>query len=325
MKKLIIFCLLLAFNVSAAEWETVPIPYAKCGDGMQYKVFVKKGKKSRLAIELMGGGACWDRSTCWGPMLHTWIHPIPELPAFSYLTTDESPIKDYTFVYFPYCTGDVFAADHTANYLPLKNTYHHGRRNINLTLDYLRSSKIIDFKAVKSLVAYGSSAGAIGTLLHSVTFDSYMTPTKKLLIADSPGLHYSRGFWNKFTPELIADFRVTFANAGIKVDRRTGLIAPQLKDYCKDNASWKIGFIQTTRDIIMSSMFGEISQERHRELVLSERGIRNVLKYSRNCSTHISEGQGHMLLILPDVAASSYDMDSGESAKDYVDRLIQEM
>ncbi len=315
----------MTFNVFAREWETVYIPDANCGDGLPYKVFVKPGKKTKLAIEFMGGGACWSLRTCWGPTLTTWIHPIPSLPAFSYLTTDESPIEDHTFVYFPYCNGDVYAGNHSTRYLPLKNTYHEGKRNVYLALDHLKENRKVDFKKANSVIIYGSSAGAIGSLLHRKKIETYLKPNiKKLLIADSPGLHYGKDFWKKFPDEFIADFKDAFAPVGVKVNVNEGLIAPQFKNYCKNATDWNIGFIQTTRDVIMSKMFGEISQDEHRDLVLGPKGIQNTLKNSENCSTHISEGIGHMLLILPDVAKDSFDMKTGESAKDYVDRLITE-
>lgn len=326
MKHLLVLVLFLAAHAIASPWETITIPNAKCGDGAPYKIFLRKGQKSKLAVELMGGGACWSLATCWGPKLHTWIHPIPELPAYSYLTTEDGPLRDHTFLYFPYCNGDVYSGNHTANYLPgeLKGTHHHGKRNLVKSLDYLKAARIIDFQQVKNLVAYGSSAGAIGSLLHADTYLKYMRPERKLLIADSPGLHYGPNFWKKFTPELMQDFGETFAKAGIQIDLSTGLVAPQLKNYCRTRKDWKIGFIQTTRDIIMSTMFGDISQNDHRKVVLGPNGIRNTLKQTSNCTTHISEGIGHMLLIIPDVAANSRDIESGESAKDYVDRLISE-
>ncbi len=325
MKKSVFLAFLLSFSVFAREWETIYIPDANCGDGIPYKVFFKPGKKSKLAIELMGGGACWGFTSCWGPILNTWIHPIPSLPAFSYLTTETSPIQDHTFIYFPYCTGDVYAGNHVAKYIPLKNTYHQGGRNIGLTLDHLKAIKKIDFKKPESLVLYGSSAGGIGALLHRNKFESYMRPgIKKLLIADSVGLHYAKDFWKKFTPELLIDFTAAFAPVGIKVDKNEGMVAPQFKRYCQLAGDWNIGFIQTTEDIIMSKMFGGLTQEQHRKAVLGPKGIGNVLKDSANCTTHISEGQGHMLLILPDVARDSLDIDTGESAMDYVDRLITE-
>lgn len=325
MTKLILIALFISLNVHARDWETVYIPEAKCGDGLPYKVFVRPGKKSKLAIEFMGGGACWSLATCWGPKLHTWIHPIPSLPAFSYLTANESPIKDHTFLYFPYCNGDVYAGNHIANYMPLKNTYHEGSKNVMLTFEHLRRINKIEFRKADSLILFGSSAGGIGALLHRSRIDGFFKPNaKKLLIADSVGLHYADDFWGKFTPEQMSDFKHEFSIAGVNVTGKEGMIAPQMRNYCDAATGWKIGFIQTTKDLIMSKMFGGLSEEEHRKAVLGPSGIRKSLTNSKNCSTHISEGIGHMLLIFTSVAEDSLDIESGESAKDYVDRLIKE-
>ena len=147
---------------------------------------------------------------------------------------------------------------------------------------------------------------------------------QKVLIADSVGLHFGKTFWKKFPEEMITDFKSAFSPSGIEVDENDGLVAPQLKRYCRLAKGWKIGFIQKTKDIIMSTIFGNIGQDEHRTLVLGPQGIRNVLKDSTNCETHISEGNGHAILLVPFVARDSLDMISGESAKDFTDRLISE-
>lgn len=309
----------------ASEWETVHIPYAKCGDGVQYRVFYKEGAKDKLAIELMSGGACWSAGTCWGPNFRTWIHPIPQFPSYSYLTSQESPIRDHTFVYFPYCNGDVFAGDHEANYLPIFKTYHQGSRNLRLAISHLEQTKKLNFTNQKQFVLTGSSAGGIGSLVHRRFFDKLIPKdSKKFLIADSVGLHYGKNFWKKFSPELLEDFHKTFSDAGLVIDEKDGMIAPQLKKYCQYSRGWKIGFVQTTQDIVMSKLFGDISQAEHRRLVLAPNGMRETLKNSKVCETHISEGQGHLILLVKKFADEAIDIDSGETAIQFVDRILTE-
>lgn len=321
----LLFCLITTASAFATDWESIAIPYAKCGDGIQYRVFYRKGDKDKVALELMSGGACWSVTTCWGPNLRTWIHPIPELPAYSYLTSQESPIRDHTFVYFPYCNGDVFAGNHVAGYLPLLKTYHQGARNLKLAISHLEQTNRIKFIKQKQLVLTGSSAGGIGSLVHRRYFDKLVPKdARKFLIADSVGLHYGKNFWNKFTPELLSDFHATFSAAGMEIDEKDGLIAPQLKKYCQYSRGWKIGFVQTTEDIIMSKLFGEISQADHRRLVLGPRGMRETLRNSSVCETHISEGQGHLMLLIKRLADEAIDIESGETAIQFVDRILTE-
>lgn len=323
MKIFFLIFVTLSFNAHAIEWTTIKIPGAKCGDGSQYRVFYKKGSSSKVAIELMGGGACWNLATCWGPNLRSWIHPIPAVPAFSYLTSQKSPLKDHSLVYFPYCNGDVFIGRHEANYSKKIKTYHHGYLNVKKTFEYLREQKLIAFNQVEQFVFYGSSAGGIGALFHTKTVDAYLpSHAKKLLIADSVGLHFGQNFWEKFSPAMLDDFNSSFKEIGMKVDFSTGFIAQEVKSFCANSRDWQMGFIQTTRDIIMSLVFGNISQKEHEKLVLGQNGIKNVLKSVSNCSTHIAQGQGHAILLIPKVAEIEKDIDSGVSAKDYVNELI---
>ena len=143
---------------------------------MQYSVYVEIKKPNKLAIEFMGGGACWSKNTCWGPNFRTVLFPLPKLPAMSVLSSgyeQMSPLSDYSFVYFPYCTGDVFAGDHTAKYEGLLldfPVHHRGYTNVQKTIKYLKENKI-DFSQVEDFVVYGSSAGAIGSLVHIKNFE----------------------------------------------------------------------------------------------------------------------------------------------------------
>jgi hypothetical protein len=49
----------------ARKWEAIKIPGAKYGNGMDYRVFLYRKDKTKLAVEFMGGGVCWNTSTCY--------------------------------------------------------------------------------------------------------------------------------------------------------------------------------------------------------------------------------------------------------------------
>lgn len=319
---LAVFCSLSAF---ASEWKSISIPGAKCGDGLPYRVFYRAGDRDKVSFELMGGGACWSLATCWGPNFRTWIHTIPKLPAFSYLTMADGPLKDYTMVYFPYCNGDVWMGRHTASYTGVESTYHRGSETIDRALEYLKIQGLIDFKSIKSFSIYGSSAGGVGALLHVPKLEIYLPKkAKKLIIADSPGLHWGKNFWHKFTSPMLNDFEDHFAKLGMKLDFNDGLIAPYLKEYCEKFSDWKIGIVQATRDIIMSRMFGNISQEDHEDLVLGPMGVKEVTRNSPNCFAHVIRGQGHAFLLLKPVIERTNDVESEVSTIRFVNSMIEE-
>lgn len=325
MKKLITFAiLLLSFSTLANDWIDIKIPNAKCGDGKDYKIFYAYGDKRKVSMELMGGGACWDDSTCWGPNYRTWIHNIPKIPNFSYLTTNEAPNARYTKIYFPYCTGDVWAGTHTAAYSRKRSTLHHGSINFALSLNYLVKNKLIDFATLDSLLLYGSSAGAIGAIIHLDTLNEHLSAnTKKLLIADSPGLHWGSDFWDKFTTPQINDFEYVLRNIGMHIDLTSGLLSREIDIYCNKYPSWTMSFIQATDDLIMSKLFGNIDIRDHRRNVLGPNGLKQKVKNTSNCDSQIINGKGHAFLLTKKSAEEGIDMDTHATIKEQVDRLIK--
>ena len=66
------------------------------------------------------------------PLSRTWLHPIPKIPLFSTISSGYegvSPVSEDTVVYLPYCTGDVFAGSHVAQYQMNLNVRHSGYQN----------------------------------------------------------------------------------------------------------------------------------------------------------------------------------------------------
>lgn len=330
MKAFIVFTLFFAVITQTAfarNWDRVRIPGAVCGDGLPYYVFVDQKKDSKnLLIEFMGGGACWSNDTCWSPLnIRTWIHPIPEVPMFSYMTSDfwlysQHPFVDDSSVYFPYCTGDVFAGDHVGYYDP-KPVHHTGYRNIVMALDHLSKEKIIPFKKMEKVVVWGASAGAIGALVHLENIESYTAKkSKKIAIIDSAGLHFGSTFWHKFTPELFNDYKKTFARLGLEIDYDDGFLAPKMGPVFEKLSHWNLGFMQSTRDEVMSNVFGEILPADHEQLVLSNQGISSVALNYPHVKTWISRSHMHTFLLLK--TSSSFEDEQQRSAMDFVDELL---
>lgn len=324
-----IFVSLLIFIFSSASlartWDRIKIPGAYCGDGTTYSVFFDKKESANLLIEFMGGGACWSLSTCYGPNFRTWAHPIPKAPALSYLTSDfarwkQHPFKNDSALYFPYCTGDVHAGNHIAQYGPLK-TYHTGYSNIQLALQYLTQNKILNFQDKKRVTVWGASAGAIGTLVHMKTIESYVpTHVKKYAFIDSPGLHFGKEFWHKFTPELFNDYQTTFGKLGLYISPNDGFIAPQLAQAFHQYSSWEVGILQATKDIIMSSVFGDISPDEHKKLLESAQGLPSIAKSYSNIHVWIQDSILHTFLVLSSTAKSKSTEDV--SARDFVNDVL---
>ncbi|HET8541765.1 MAG TPA: pectin acetylesterase-family hydrolase [Anaeromyxobacter sp.] len=176
-------------------WSWVPVAGAVCSDGSATGIAVNPSATpgADVLVFLMGGGACWDTLTCFtigaatpGPFGEAQMRQqIPALQPGSLLdrTVASNPYKDFTFVFVPYCTGDVHTGDRTQRYTGAPRDWRHkGRVNLSNDLAWMEEH----LEAPAKVVVSGSSAGGFGSLL---AFDMAraMWPTAKGYLVDDSG------------------------------------------------------------------------------------------------------------------------------------------
>jgi pectinacetylesterase len=157
---------------------------ALCLTGHPFQVSVRHGSSDQVLLYLQGGGACWDYQTCY--VLKTATTDANGAIPIGALDTanPESPFKDFSIVYVPYCDGSVFTGDSTVDYSG-NRTFHHGLWNLSVAVDALKAS----FPHPGRIVVSGSSAGGYGTFSgYGVTRVAF-PDTEILVLNDSgPGL-----------------------------------------------------------------------------------------------------------------------------------------
>jgi hypothetical protein len=305
MIKIFLVALTLSFSLSAREWQRIEVPGAVCGNGYQYSIFVDiKPNSEKLLVEFMPGGACWSTWSCYGPRFRTWIHQMPKLPAFSVIGSgnpEVSPVADHSAIYFPYCTGDVYAGRHVARYQTGARVHHQGHQNVTLAFEHLRDEGIIPFDKIEELTFYGASAGAIGALIHGKRiYENYVPKAqKRRIISDSPGLHFGPTFWEKFPEQLFDDIRQALADVDFVFDENDGFVAPNLPRTCKFYSDFSIGILQGSQDLVMAYLFGEINHWEHEKLVYSDLGLYEQTKSTPNCAAWVPSTKHHTFLVLP--------------------------
>jgi hypothetical protein len=157
-------------------WTWADFPASRCGNGAPTGLGVNRTTRSRdLLIYLQGGGACWNSLTCafaatnisdgYGATKFAAEGTLQAAP-FS-RTAANNPFKDMSFVFVPYCTGDVHAGDAVRDYpaqaqIPARTVFHAGRANIEAFLPRLRDT----FPDAERVFLGGSSAGAFGAQLN---------------------------------------------------------------------------------------------------------------------------------------------------------------
>ena len=154
------------------------------GTNPAFSFWAKKGASKNLVVFFEGGGACWDNLTCSFPIgsglppsapqfYVSQIAPGANPAAYSGLfdqANPANPVKDWSFVYIPYCTGDIHVGSATRTYSNAGNPFlpptysiqHRGYDNFMVVLDWIRKN----IEAPKSILVTGSSAGGYGAGAH---------------------------------------------------------------------------------------------------------------------------------------------------------------
>jgi hypothetical protein len=156
------------------QWTWVDFPDAFCANGKTTGIGVNPSDKStRALVYLEGGGACWSDLTCY--TLKTAANfsagygasnLATETKSASYLaepggffdrSAAANPFKDYSYVYVPYCTGDIHAGNSVQQFT--SGTVHFvGFANMTV---YLRRI-VPTFPTADRVILAGSSAGGFG-------------------------------------------------------------------------------------------------------------------------------------------------------------------
>ena len=181
------------------EWVALPVPGAVCGDGSPYRIYVNRQATSDdVVVFFEPGGACWDHETCSNDRTHfvadDYATRFASLGGLTFSVDqvfpllnddpDVSPVADWTKVFFPYCTDDVYAGDVEAVYDdpgasgPSIAVQHRGRPNLVAATRLLSQA----FPNVSDLLVTGCSAGATGAALNYATLRELLAPAAELLI-----------------------------------------------------------------------------------------------------------------------------------------------
>lgn len=240
-------------------WEYVPVAGTQCMDGSPTGIGVNLGTSGEVVIYLEGGGACFNDGTCrsvahptgWGPDQFGYNIGPYNIGLFNRLD-DANPLKDATFVFVPYCTGDVHAGSNPDGMGGRKFV---GYANVGADLDYL-VPKSTD---VKRVVLAGSSAGGFGALMNYDRTQKAFGDTPVLLLDDSgPPLSDTyltpclqkmfRTAWN-LDAALPADCAECKQADGGGLQNALGYLADAYPDR-------RMGIVTATRDGVIRSFFG---------------------------------------------------------------------
>ena len=173
----------------------------------EFTFFVKGGETKNLVVYFQGGGGCWDSVNCL--YAHTYSEERTETEEmFAYTegmgifdtANPKNPFKDWSFVYIPYCTGDIHWGANDAEYPDPWFVYdgnpqtiqHRGFVNFQVVLKWIKEN----FKRPQKIFVTGISAGSYGAI-GGFPFIKEAFPLSKVYVLGDAG--------NGVTPEAFRD------------------------------------------------------------------------------------------------------------------------
>ncbi len=155
-------------------WTWVEIPGTRCANGSPAGFGINRSTVSPdLFVFFQGGGACWDGTTCFVSKTSSHIedtYTAATLAAEGYTgaadhTDPNNPLAQATFIYVPYCTGDLHAGTMVREYDvngQTRSVAHVGASNTPVFVDTLRAA----FSDARTVWTGGASAGGFGATLN---------------------------------------------------------------------------------------------------------------------------------------------------------------
>jgi len=171
----------------AAGWKkVVPGGDCECSDGSEFSFWVRKGSPKKVLLFLQGGGACFSEELC-DPKGDDIYRPTatgaPGASGIFDFADERNPFADYSVVYVPYCTADVFLGNTTTTYAPDLTIHHKGYVDGTAALDYLATT----FADAIDVVVAGESAGSVAAPLYGGLAADRLPDATVTVLADGSG------------------------------------------------------------------------------------------------------------------------------------------
>jgi hypothetical protein len=237
-----------------------------------YRFWFWRGTAEGLVIFFDGGGACWDDITCAIPRLANDARDDDGFYKAELVTADNpnrfggifdlndarNPVRDWSFVYVPYCTGDVHSGSNTAHYKDPDTgepytIEHRGADNFRVILNWMREH----VAPPRQFLVAGSSAGAYGASTHYARIREAYPRGRAMMLGDAGQGVMTQEFLDQRSRSWHFDLPrgVLARNAAITED--TDLVGRLAARYPGD----RFGQYTTAQDITQSSFYALMGAE----------------------------------------------------------------
>ncbi|PSL04625.1 pectinacetylesterase [Haloactinopolyspora alba] len=171
---------------AAAGWEEiVPGGDCNCADGSEFSFYAREADPEKVVLFLDGGGVCWSAETCRPGGANEYQRTVdgPDGEGVFDFADERNPFADHSFVFVPYCTGDLHIGDTTTEYASDLTVEHKGFVNGTAALDHLTAT----FPDATEIVVIGASAGSTTAPVYAGMLADRLPEATITSIADSSG------------------------------------------------------------------------------------------------------------------------------------------
>lgn len=173
------------------EWTPLDLEGCVCSDGSPVTFYEHEGDPTKVVLYFQGGGACFSAETCDpnGTPSYTvnqegfdveWLNA-----GYFDFDNPDNPLASHSFVYVPYCTGDVHIGNATTDYGNGVIVEHRGSPNAMKALEHL----VARYPDAEQLVLTGESAGSVPTPLFAGLASDLLPAAEIVTFGDSSGAY----------------------------------------------------------------------------------------------------------------------------------------
>ena len=185
-----------------------------CAHDSTFAFRVRPGLPDKVMIFLNGGGACWRAAECDPRGKPTYTMTSDSANDASIRTgvfdvaNEDNPVREFTMVFIPYCTGDVHLGSREVEYEKKDAkgdgrsffVRHGGAANVESVLDWVYAN----FRSPRVVFVTGSSAGAIPSPVIAAKMARHYPRARVVQLGDAAG-----GYHAAAVPNLLAGWGAT--------------------------------------------------------------------------------------------------------------------
>jgi len=281
------------------------------GTDPAYRFWMRRGTADGIVIFFDGGGACWDDITCaiprrreaerdddgfYKPELIPTDNPNRFSGIFDF-NDPRNPVRDWSFVYVPYCTGDVHSGSNTAVYTDPDTgepytIEHRGADNFRVVLNWMKEN----FAQPQQLLVAGSSAGAYGASTHYARIRAAFPRGRALMIGDAGQGVMTQEFLDQRNTRWRMALPREVLPRNVRVTPETDIVARLAARYPGD----RFAQYTTAHDITQSSFYALMGVE-NACIAWTDAMVTGLERRqgARNFRSYLAEGETHSILRTP--------------------------